>query len=131
MKGTGEPAIAIKNCNKCTTGVVRSTAIDTYKQLWTLAHSQGKLNEEHWDLMKLDLKKVVEEKKSSANNAYTDVTCEVRVTPTGNSVRDFQIDMIVFLICADPTRPECVNVRYAGSCAQLVNASAQMVDRVT
>ena len=58
---------------------------------------------------------VVEEKKSSSQEATTDVECEVRVTPTGNSVRDFQIDMIVYHICADPTKPDCVNVRYAGS----------------
>ena len=81
--------------------------------------------------MELDLRKVVEEKKISAQEATTDVACEVRVTPNGDRMRDFQVDMIVYHICNDPTRPDCINVSYAGSCAQLVNASNQMVERVT
>ena len=81
--------------------------------------------------MSLDLKKVVEEKKISVQEATTDVECEVRVTPKGDSMKDFQVDMIVYHICNDPERPDCINVRYAGSRAQLVNASNQMVDRVT
>ena len=78
----------------------------------------------------MDLGHLVEEKKSNAQDDGADVTCEFRVLPNGNRVHDYEVDLIVYQFSNDPTAANCINVKYAGSLAQLVNATAQSIDRV-
>ena len=80
--------------------------------------------------MMMDLGHLVEEKKSNAQDDSADVMCEVRVLPNGNRVHDYEVDLIVYQFTNDPSASDCINVKYAGSLAQLVNATAQSIDRV-
>ena len=122
MRRYEPPTFTLKNCSNNDRGVVKETAVESYKSTFALAVQHGKMTTERSEEMLEKIDKIANDEMEG--NEGIDYNIKV----SGNE-REIVVDLIVHLIAHDEEDPEAMNVSYATCKSVIRDASQEQLER--